>query len=72
MDTSSYNVLSPQEELVIEKKGTEPPFSGEYDDFFGLPKPAWIAEATGELYEKTEPWLETQHSRGSSIALGSL
>ncbi len=28
------NPLSPEEERVIVDKGTEPPFSGEYDDFF--------------------------------------
>ena len=34
MDTSSYNPLSPEERFVIEAKGTEPPFTGEYDDFY--------------------------------------
>lgn len=29
-----YNSLSDREKHVIEGKGTEPPFSGEYDDFF--------------------------------------
>lgn len=29
-----YNTLTPQEEDIIEGKGTEIPFSGEYDDFF--------------------------------------
>ena len=29
-----YNKLTPQEEEIIEGKGTEAPFSGEYDDFF--------------------------------------
>lgn len=29
-----YNKLTPQEEEIIEGKGTEPPFSGEYDDFY--------------------------------------
>ena len=34
MDTKSYNSLTAQERFVIESKGTEPPFSGEYDDFY--------------------------------------
>ena len=34
MDKSNYNTLSPKEQFVIEQKGTELPFSGEYDDFY--------------------------------------
>jgi len=34
MDTSKFNRLTPKEEYVIEHKGTEPPFSGEYDNFY--------------------------------------
>jgi methionine-R-sulfoxide reductase len=34
MVDTKYNELSPQERYVIEAKGTEPPFSGEYDDFY--------------------------------------
>ena len=34
MEKASYNPLSPEERFVIEGKGTEPPFSGEYDDFY--------------------------------------
>ncbi len=32
--TAHYNPLTPEERRVIEGKGTEPPFTGEYDDFF--------------------------------------
>jgi methionine-R-sulfoxide reductase len=34
MDRSSYNPLSAEERYVIEFNGTEPPFTGEYDDLF--------------------------------------
>ena len=34
MDTTSDNPLTAQERYVIEFKGTEPPFSGEYDEFY--------------------------------------
>lgn len=30
----TFNKLSQQEEHIIVAKGTEPPFTGEYDDFF--------------------------------------
>ena len=33
-DKPNYNTLSAQERYVIESKGTEPPFTGEYDDFY--------------------------------------
>ena len=34
MDKPGYNPLSAEERFVIERKGTEAPFSGEYDDFY--------------------------------------
>ena len=33
-DAQSYNALSSEERHVIEMKGTERPFTGEYDDFY--------------------------------------
>ena len=34
MDSSTHNALSSDERYVIEEKGTEAPFTGEYDDFY--------------------------------------
>ena len=34
MDKSTYNPLTDEERYVIEGKGTERPFRGEYDDFY--------------------------------------
>ena len=36
MDSSTYNTLSPEEKFVVEQKGTERPFTGEYDNFFEI------------------------------------
>ncbi len=33
MPRTTYNELTPREKQVIELKGTEPPFTGEYDNF---------------------------------------
>jgi len=30
----AYNILNDKEKAILEKKSTEPPFSGEYDDFY--------------------------------------
>ena len=34
MTTENYNALNSEERYVIEHKGTERPFTGEYDDFY--------------------------------------
>ena len=34
MEQKTYNELTPSESYVIEHKGTEPPFTGEYDHFY--------------------------------------
>lgn len=34
MDRTTYNPLSANERYIIEDKGTEPPFTGKYDDFY--------------------------------------
>ena len=36
MQDQNYNELSPIEQFVIVGKGTEPPFSGEYDEFYEI------------------------------------
>lgn len=48
-----FNALSPDEKRVIEDKGTEPPFTGEYDDFYETG--TYICRRCGaELYRSTD------------------
>jgi methionine-R-sulfoxide reductase len=53
MDQSSYNPLSGEERYVIEFKGTEPPFTGEYDDFFE-PGAYICRRCNAQLYRSTD------------------
>jgi methionine-R-sulfoxide reductase len=47
MQNMVYNKLTPEEEGIIERKETEPPFSGEYDDFFQAGK--YVCRRCGSL-----------------------
>jgi methionine-R-sulfoxide reductase len=53
MTSPSYNSLSPEERWVIEDKGTEAPFTGEYDNFY---KPGVYAcrRCNAELYRSDD------------------
>ena len=53
MEPPGYNPLSAGERYVIEEKGTEPPFSGEYDDFFE-PGVFLCRRCNTELYESKD------------------
>lgn len=53
MDNSGYNALSAEERYVIERKGTEPPFSGAYDDFFEIGKYV-CRRCDSELYHSAD------------------
>jgi methionine-R-sulfoxide reductase len=53
MEPSNYNPLSAEERYVIEFKGTEPPFTGEYDDFFE-PGVYICRRCNAELYRSTD------------------
>ncbi len=47
-----FNLLTPEEKHVIEEKGTERPFTGEYDDFW-LPGTYICRKCSSPLYEST-------------------
>jgi methionine-R-sulfoxide reductase len=53
MDSANYNPLSAEERYVIELKGTEPPFTGEYDNFFE-PGVYVCRRCNSELYRSTD------------------
>ena len=53
MAETKYNELTPNQRRVIESKGTEPPFSGEYDDFYEAG--AYVCRrCNAELYRSTD------------------
>ena len=50
---ANYNNLNPEEKFVIEMKGTEPPFTGEYDDFYEAGK-YLCRRCDAELYQSSD------------------
>ena len=53
MAETKYNELTPNQRRVIESKSTEPPFSGEYDDFYEAGAYA-CRRCNAELYRSTD------------------
>ena len=53
MVKSKYNELTPQERQVIEMKGTEYPFTGEYDNFYD-PGTYICRKCDAELYRSVD------------------
>ena len=53
MKKANYNNLNPEEKFVIEMKGTEPPFTGEYDDFYEAGK-YLCRRCDAELYQSSD------------------
>ena len=52
MENPDHNPLTVEESHIIEAKGTEPPFSGEYDNFYGTGK--YICRrCDAELYDSS-------------------
>ena len=53
MVEARFNELTPEERHVIERKGTERPFSGEYDDFY-QPGTYICRRCNAELYRSDD------------------
>ena len=49
----NYNSLTPEERFIINEKGTEPPFTGEYDDFY-KPGTYICRKCDSELYKSVD------------------
>ena len=69
MDTSKYNPLSAEERYIIESKGTERPFTGEYDDFYETGTYT-CRRCNAELYRSVNKFgpPSTKRYRGPSIS----
>ena len=68
MTNKSYNPLSPEEKVVIEYKGTERPFTGEYDDFYETGTYV-CRKCDSEIYRSVDKWdTDAEIPRAARIA----